>query len=125
MSGRISSRFARARRHPILGIWRSHDGMDIGAPHGTPIRAPAAGRVMRVERQLGYGLVVEVSHGSGVRTRYAHLSAARVTVGQRVTGGAIIAAVGSSGLSTGPHLHYEVIVRGTRVDPARYPVGSP
>lgn len=125
VSGRISSRFARSRRHPILGIWRSHDGLDIGAPHGTPIRAPAGGRVMRVERQLGYGLVVEVSHGSGVRTRYAHLSSSRVTVGQRVAAGAIIAAVGSSGLSSGPHLHYEVIVRGSRVDPARYPIANP
>jgi murein DD-endopeptidase MepM/ murein hydrolase activator NlpD len=122
LGGRVSSGFARARRHPILGIWRSHDGLDISAPTGTPIRSPAGGRVVRVERQLGYGLLVEVSHGGGVITRYAHCSAARVSVGQRVGAGAVIATVGSSGLASGPHLHYEVLVRGRRVNPARYPV---
>jgi murein DD-endopeptidase MepM/ murein hydrolase activator NlpD len=120
--GRVSSSFARVRRHPILGIWRSHDGLDISAPTGTPIRAPAGGRVVRVARQLGYGLVVEVSHGGGVLTRYAHCNAARVSVGQRVTAGAVIATVGSTGLASGPHLHYEVLVRGRRVNPARYPI---
>jgi murein DD-endopeptidase MepM/ murein hydrolase activator NlpD len=120
VDGRITSRFARARRHPILGIWRSHDGLDIAAPSGTPIRTAAGGRVMRVERQLGYGLIVEINHGSGVHTRYAHCNSSRVTVGQRVTAGTIVATVGSTGISTGPHLHYEVTVNGRRVDPQRY-----
>jgi murein DD-endopeptidase MepM/ murein hydrolase activator NlpD len=125
VAGRVSSGFARARRHPILGIWRSHDGMDISAPRGTPIHTPASGRVMRVERQLGYGLVVEVNHGGGVHTWYAHLNAARVTVGQRVAAGTTIGTVGSSGLATGPHLHYEVRVKGRRVNPARYAFAEP
>lgn len=120
VQGRISSSFARSRLHPILGIWRSHDGVDIAAPSGTPVRAPAAGRVVRVERSFGYGLVVEVVHGRDVRTRYAHLRSARVQVGERVPAGAIIATVGSSGLSSGPHLHYEIRVKGRRVDPVRY-----
>ncbi|HZF67525.1 MAG TPA: M23 family metallopeptidase [Gemmatirosa sp.] len=120
VEGRISSAFARSRLHPILGIWRSHAGMDIAAPSGTPVRAPASGRVVRVERHFGYGLVVEVSHGRDVRTWYAHLRSARVHVGERVPAGAIIATVGASGLASGPHLHYEVRVKGRRVDPARH-----
>jgi murein DD-endopeptidase MepM/ murein hydrolase activator NlpD len=94
--------------------------MDIAAPSGTPVRAPAAGRVVRVERHFGYGLVVEVSHGRDVRTWYAHLRSARVHVGDRVPAGTVIATVGASGLASGPHLHYEVRVKGRRVDPARY-----
>lgn len=120
VDGRLTSRFARSRRHPILGIRRPHDGIDIAAPYGTPVHAPAAGRVVRIERSFGYGLVVEVNHGRGVHTFYAHLRSTRVTVGQRVTAGTVVATVGSSGLSSGPHLHYEVRANGRRVDPMGY-----
>jgi len=123
--GRIGSPFARARRHPILRISRPHLGLDIVAPAGTRIRAPADGRVRRVTRQFGYGLLVELDHGGGVITRYAHGRAALVAVGDRVTRGAPIATVGSSGLATGPHLHYEVLVRGRQVDPMRHPFPAP
>lgn len=122
--GRITSRFAPARMHPVLRIRRPHRGLDIAAPSGTPITAPAAGRVTRVSRELAYGLVVHVDHGGGLTTRYAHLRSANVSVGQVVDEGEPIATVGSSGLSTAPHLHYEVRVRGDAVDPLRVPVES-
>jgi murein DD-endopeptidase MepM/ murein hydrolase activator NlpD len=76
--------------------------------------------VTRVERQLGYGLLVEIDHGDGVMTRYAHCRSSLVSVGDPVLQGEPIATVGSSGLSTGPHLHYEVLVKGRRVDPLRH-----
>jgi murein DD-endopeptidase MepM/ murein hydrolase activator NlpD len=118
--GRLASGFSRSRRHPILHIRRPHLGVDVAAPKGTHITAPADGKVVFVGRKFGYGLVVELEHPSGVRTRYAHLKEAVVHVGDQVTRGTQIAAVGSSGLSTGPHLHYEVLVNGRQVDPLRY-----
>ncbi|HEY0971668.1 MAG TPA: M23 family metallopeptidase [Gemmatimonadales bacterium] len=122
--GRITSRFAPGRVHPILRMRRPHRGLDIAAPAGTTITAPAAGRVTKVARELAYGLVVHVDHGGGMTTRYAHLRSANVSVGQVVDEGEPIATVGSTGLSTGPHLHYEVRVRGDAVDPLRVPVQS-
>jgi murein DD-endopeptidase MepM/ murein hydrolase activator NlpD len=118
--GRISSGFSYSRRHPLLMIRRPHLGIDLGAPAGTRIRTPADGEVVRVERQLGYGLLVEIDHGNGVRTRYGHCRSSLVSVGDPVMQGEPIATVGSSGLSTGPHLHYEVVVNGRRIDPLRY-----
>jgi murein DD-endopeptidase MepM/ murein hydrolase activator NlpD len=82
--------------------------------------APAAGTVERITTQNGYGLVLEIDHGNGVETKYAHLSRVLVHVGQRVTRGEPIAAIGNSGLSTGPHLHYVVHVNGKVVDPLTY-----
>ncbi|HEU4632087.1 MAG TPA: M23 family metallopeptidase [Gemmatimonadaceae bacterium] len=124
VDGRITSAFATGRLHPILHIRRAHRGLDIAAPAGTPILAPAAGHVASVRRELGYGLVVRIDHGGGTTTRYAHLRSALVKPGQAVTAGMAIGTVGSSGLATGPHLHYEVRVRGTAKDPLRTPVHS-
>jgi murein DD-endopeptidase MepM/ murein hydrolase activator NlpD len=123
--GAIASRFSRARRHPLLHIIRPHLGVDVAAPRGTPIKAPADGVVSYVGRKFGFGLVVEIDHGNGVTTRYAHCGKALVEEGAHVTHGALIATVGTSGLSTGPHLHYEVLVHGHQVDPLRYRLLQP
>ncbi len=119
-AGWLSSQFSRARFHPILHLSRPHEGIDVAAPYGAPVVAPAAGVVSRITRQTGYGLVLEIEHGNGIETKYAHLSRVVVRAGQRVTRGQPIAAVGNSGLSTGPHLHYEVHVNGRVVDPLTY-----
>jgi murein DD-endopeptidase MepM/ murein hydrolase activator NlpD len=118
--GRISSTFSLSRRHPILHIRRPHLGVDIAAPRGTHITAPAPGRVTFVGHKFGFGLVVEIQHSSAVKTRYAHMRAAVVKEGDRVARGDQIGTVGSSGITTGPHLHYEVLVRGKQVDPLRF-----
>jgi murein DD-endopeptidase MepM/ murein hydrolase activator NlpD len=124
--GRITSRFARSRAHPVLRIRRPHRGLDIAAPSGTTIAAPAAGRVTKVGREIGYGLVVHLDHGNGVTTRYAHCRTTLVSAGQTVAAGTPIATVGRTGLATAPHLHYEVRVRGEAVDPLRVAVaGAP
>jgi murein DD-endopeptidase MepM/ murein hydrolase activator NlpD len=99
--------------------------VDVAAPRGTHIVAPAAGKVTFVGRKFGFGIVVEMDHGSGVRTRYAHLSAAMVHAGDDVAKGTFIATVGSTGITTGPHLHYEVLVNGRQVDPLRYRLPQP
>ena len=118
--GPIASRFSRARRHPLLKVVRPHLGVDVAATRGTQITAPAEERVSFVGRRFGFGLVVEIDHGKGVVTRYAHCGSALVSEGARVERGVPIATVGTSGLSSGPHLHYEVLVRGRQVDPLRY-----
>ena len=123
--GRLSSRFSYSRRHPILRIRRPHLGVDVSAPKGTPITAPATGVVITVERSFTYGLVVELDHGDGVITRYAHCESIEVEKGQEVIAGTTIATVGNSGLSTAPHLHYEVRVRGRPVDPLSFVVQRP
>jgi murein DD-endopeptidase MepM/ murein hydrolase activator NlpD len=123
--GAIASRFSRARRHPLLHIVRPHLGVDLAAPRGTQITAPAAGVVSFVGRKFGFGLVVEIDHGNGVTTRYAHCGRAMVAVGARVTHGTPLATIGTSGLSTGPHLHYEVLIRGHQVDPLKYRLLQP
>jgi murein DD-endopeptidase MepM/ murein hydrolase activator NlpD len=125
ITGRITSNFARRRYHPILGVPRAHLGVDLGAPSGTPIATPAAGRVSFVGRKLGYGLVVEIQHPGGVLTRYAHTRQAYVKTGQQVEAGQTIAAVGATGLATAPHLHYEVRVNGDAVDPVKYAFPQP
>ena len=117
--GLIVSTFTFSRRHPILHIRRPHLGIDVAAPRGTPISAPADGTVRFVGRRFAFGLVVEIDHGHGMMTRYAHMRSAAVEEGERVSRGALIGAVGSSGLTTGPHLHYEVLVDGRQVDPLR------
>jgi hypothetical protein len=125
VSGRVSSRFSYSRRHPILRIRRPHLGVDVSAPKGTAIIAPATGVVITVERSFTYGWVVELDHGDGVITRYAHCESIVVDKGQQVIGGTTIATVGSTGLSTAPHVHYEVRVRGRAVDPLLYVVARP
>ncbi len=118
---RISSGFG-PRTHPILGFNRMHQGIDFAAPTGTPIYAAADGVVVSAKRERGYGLIVRIRHANGVETRYAHLSrfGRNIGAGRHVRQGAVIGAVGSTGMSTGPHLHYEVVVRGRAVDPARH-----
>lgn len=119
VSGRITSRYGN-RRHPILRVNRFHEGVDIAAAYGTPIRATADGVVVKSGRSGGYGNVVEISHGFNCKTFYAHNSRNVVKVGQKVKKGQVIAYVGSTGLSTGPHCHYEVRIGGRHVDPAPY-----
>jgi murein DD-endopeptidase MepM/ murein hydrolase activator NlpD len=119
-AGFITSRFSAVRYHPILHENLPHLGVDIAAAYGARILAPAAGRVVRVGRDGGYGLMVEVDHGYGIETRYAHMSQTVAQVGQLVKRGDLLGYVGSTGLSTGPHLHYEVRVNGKAVDPLRY-----
>ena len=123
--GRITSRFARSRFHPILRIFRPHYGVDVAAAAGTPIVVPAPGRVRSVGRHFGSGLVVEIDHGNGVVTRYLHCRSSLVREGETVPEGSIIATVGSSGLATGPHLHFEVLVNDEPVDPLRYHFAHP
>ena len=120
VNGEITSRFSRSRFHPILEVFRAHRGVDLAAPEGTPVSAPAAGRVASVGRRLGYGLVVEVVHSGGVVTRFAHLQSSLVHAGDSVTMGQQIARVGESGLATAPHLHFEVWLKGTAVDPVKF-----
>ena len=118
--GWLSSQFTKSRFHPILHENRPHEGIDVTAPTGTPIVAPATGVVVMAGNDKGYGLTVEIDHGNGIRTRFAHCSRLAVKTGQRVTRGQLIAAVGGTGLATAPHLHYEVHVNGKPVDPLTY-----
>jgi murein DD-endopeptidase MepM/ murein hydrolase activator NlpD len=118
--GYVSSSFSNARWHPILDRPRAHTGIDIVAPRGTPVVASAHGRVSSVGHQGDYGLLVDIDHGYGMVTRYAHLSKAVVRVGQLVERGEHIGNVGQSGLAMGPHLHYEVLVNGQPANPRRY-----
>jgi len=119
-TGFLASRFSSIRYHPILHENRPHEGIDIAAPYGTEVVAPASGRVVKVGWENGYGLSVLIDHGYGIETLYAHLSRAGVSVGQVVKRGDRLAWVGSTGLSIGPHLHYEVRVNGRPTDPLRY-----
>ncbi len=115
---RRSSNFGM-RFHPILGYSRMHRGIDFAAPTGTPVLASAGGRVVAAGWSGGYGNLVAVQHGRNMVTRYAHLSRISVRLGETVAQGQRIGAVGSTGLSTGPHLHYEVWVDGKPVNPAQ------
>jgi murein DD-endopeptidase MepM/ murein hydrolase activator NlpD len=118
--GWLSSQFSQSRFHPVLHQSRPHEGIDLSAPMGAPIVAPAAGRIISVATEPGYGRTFEIDHGHGIVTRFAHCSRIVVRVGQQVTRGQLIATVGNTGLATGPHLHYEVHVNGQPVDPLRY-----
>jgi murein DD-endopeptidase MepM/ murein hydrolase activator NlpD len=108
------------RYHPILGYQRMHTGADMHASSGTPIRACRAGRVLIAGSQGGYGNAVVIDHGGWMATLYAHQSSIAVSEGQQVNAGDIIGYVGSTGMSTGPHLHFEVRLSGNPVDPAPY-----
>lgn len=120
---RTSSNYGM-RTHPVLGRRRMHSGIDLAAPTGTPVYATADGLVSRANRFSSYGLYISIDHGAELETRYAHLSRLAVAAGDRVRKGQVIGYVGSTGRSTGPHLHYEVRVDGVAVNPNPYMVES-
>ncbi len=115
---RISSIFG-GRRHPVLGIWRQHKGTDYAAAMGTPVRSIGDGVVIFAGQKGGYGNVIDIRHRNGFVSRYGHLSrfAKGIHTGAHVTIGSTIAAVGMTGLATGPHLHFEILVNGVQRDP--------
>jgi murein DD-endopeptidase MepM/ murein hydrolase activator NlpD/tellurite resistance protein len=115
----MSSNFG-LRTDPFTGASAMHSGIDFRAPEGTPVKAPAAGRVITADPAGGYGNLVEIDHGHGVTTRYGHLSAFSVSRGQMVAVGDVVGLVGSTGRSTGPHLHYETRLTGAALDPNRF-----
>lgn len=112
------------RNHPVLGGRRQHQGIDLAAPSGTPVYATADGIVSRADWYSSYGLYISLNHGASMETRYAHLSRLAVAAGDNVSKGDLIGYVGSTGRSTGPHLHYEVRVEGLAVNPIPYMVES-
>jgi len=115
--GRITSPFG-TRRHPVHGDMRFHGGIDIAANHGTSVVAADSGTVVISTYNSSFGNYIVISHGNGMNTLYAHLSSRQVSVGASVSRGQVIGLVGSTGISTGPHLHFEVHVNGSRVNPA-------
>ena len=115
----VTSRYG-VRRDPISRRRAMHGGLDFGAPEGSPATATAPGTVTEAGRHGAYGIMVEVDHGFGVVTRYAHLSAARVAPGQKVAEGETVGIIGSTGRSTGRHLHYEILIDGRHLDPAGF-----
>lgn len=119
IAGSLSSQFGY-RRHPLLGRYRLHAGCDIAADPGTPVRAPADGTVIFSGLKDGYGKVVVIDHGYGIRTLFAHSSRLFVTSGLRVKRGEKIAEVGATGKATGPHLHYEIRKNGVPVNPVSF-----
>ncbi len=116
--GAVSSSFGW-RRDPFHGMQKFHAGVDLKAAYGRDVPSAAAGTVTFAGERGAYGLMVEVSHANGTTSRYAHLSATSVAVGDAVGNGQVVGRVGQSGRATGPHLHFEVLVDGQRVDPAR------
>ena len=120
---RMTSSFG-LRWHPVLGGRRAHTGVDLANPVGTPVHATADGVVGRADWFGGYGLCIDLEHGGSLETRYGHLSRLNVVAGQSVHKGDIIGFVGTTGRSTGPHLHYEVRVEGSAVNPIPFMQGG-
>jgi len=112
------------RTHPVLGGRRNHKGIDLAEPIGTPVYATADGVVSKAEPFSSYGNYIQIEHGGELQTRFAHLSGYAVVAGQQVHKGDLIGYVGTTGRSTGPHLHYEVRVAGEAVDPTPYMVNT-
>ncbi len=108
------------RRSPFTKVWKFHSGIDVSAPRGTKIRAGASGLIITAEYTGGYGKLIEIDHGYGVVTRYAHNSQMFARKGDIVQQGQVISTVGTTGHSTGPHLHFEVMVDGEKVNPLAY-----
>lgn len=121
VKGPITSRYGM-RYHPVRKQYRMHTGVDFGASLGTPIRAAAGGMVIDSRPAKGYGYIVVIDHGGGIATLYAHMYAqdVKVSSGQKVSKGQVIAGVGNNGWSTGPHLHFEVLKNGQHTDPMPY-----
>jgi murein DD-endopeptidase MepM/ murein hydrolase activator NlpD len=123
---RISSNFAGARFHPVLGRVRRHEGTDYAARPGTPVMAAGDGVVLRSGWVGGYGNLIELRHLNGITTRYGHLRgfARKIRRGARVEQGQVIGYVGSTGLASGPHLHYEFRINGVAKDSRRVKIGG-
>jgi murein DD-endopeptidase MepM/ murein hydrolase activator NlpD len=117
--GQITAGFGQ-RLDPFSGEGAFHSGLDISAPYGTRVEVTADGIVLQAAPAAGYGNEIVVDHGFGLMTKYGHLSKIFVVVGQEVKRGQVIGAVGMTGKTTGPHLHYEVSVNDTPVNPAKY-----
>ena len=117
--GSISSGYG-TRYHPIYKVYRKHQGVDIGGGYGANIVAADSGTVITSAYSSSYGNYVVISHGNGMTTLYAHMSSRKVKEGASVTKGQLIGLIGSTGVSTGPHLHFEVSINGSRVNPANY-----
>lgn len=115
----VTSRFG-SRKDPFRGVPAMHTGVDLKAASGTEVHATASGEVVTADWEGAYGRMVEIRHDNGITTRYAHLSGISVTVGERVGRGDVVGHLGSSGRSTGPHLHYETRLEGRPVDPQRF-----
>ena len=124
VAGHVTSNFGM-RMHPLLGFMRMHKGIDIGAPWGTPIRAAMDGVVQFAGRSSGYGNFVKLASGGGIATGYGHMSRIAVRGGQRVSQGEVIGYVGSTGRSTGPHLHFEILQNGHPTNPMISPTLRP
>ncbi|MFT3978009.1 MAG: peptidoglycan DD-metalloendopeptidase family protein, partial [Sphingomonas bacterium] len=123
VAGHVTSTYGK-RFHPVLGFMRMHKGMDIGAPYGSPIHAAVDGVVVQAGRAGGYGNFVKLKHNGGIATGYGHMSRIAVRAGQRVQRGQLIGYVGSTGLSTGPHLHWEVWKNGASINPRSVSLSS-
>lgn len=119
VEGWVTSDFG-IRKHPLSGMYKMHYGIDIASPVGTPVRSPANGTVVFAEYRGGYGNMVIINHGFGISTLYGHASQLFVKKGDAVKKGDLVSAIGSSGASTGPHLHYEVLVDGVPSDPMAF-----
>ena len=117
--GWVTSKFGY-RKSPFTGLREKHGGWDIAARSGSSIRATADGVVVVSGREYGYGNMLEIDHGYGIMTRYGHNSKHLAKVGDRVKRGQVIALVGNTGRSTGPHLHYEVLLNGFPINPKNY-----
>ncbi|MFV0644816.1 MAG: M23 family metallopeptidase [Sphingomonadaceae bacterium] len=113
------------RRDPFTGVPAMHSGLDFRGPMGAPVYAAADGTVSFAGRKSGYGKVIEISHGNGLMTRYAHLSRFSVTEGQKIPAGSVIGGIGSTGRSTGPHLHFEVRINDRAVNPRPFLESAP
>jgi murein DD-endopeptidase MepM/ murein hydrolase activator NlpD len=122
--GWLTSGFGN-RISPFTGRKEFHSGIDVVARRGAPVISPADGLVIKARRESGYGIVLEIRHMQGIVTRFAHLKKNLVRAGSRVKRGEIVSQVGSTGRSTGPHLHYEVLLNGVAVNPMLYIVDSP
>lgn len=116
---RVSSRFSRGRLHPVLRVRRAHNGTDLAAGYGTPVRAIGSGKVITAGVQGGYGKLVVIRHANGFTSYYGHLSKILVRSGRRVSQNDLVGRVGATGLATGPHLHYGIKKNGSWADPMR------